>query len=287
MDLHDQPTESWQEEDRTQKLAPLPAEAFSPVPQDGILPSRKMSRRRLFGLTALGVAGAGALTAGGMGLAYETQRGTWNPFSSGSVANTAQIGHLLRRAGFGVTAEELNTYASLGFTGAVDHLLNYQQVSDDAMESRLNALKLDLNKPQPQQQWWFLRMAWTQRPLLEKMTLFWSGVFTSSYRKVGGKNAYMRMIVQNNFLRAHAFDTFDNLLLGITADPAMLFYLDLTKSHKNAPNENYARELMELFTLGIGHYTQQDVYEGAAALTGWHVVGKSTTARYVPVIIII
>ncbi|MBV9257562.1 MAG: DUF1800 domain-containing protein, partial [Ktedonobacteraceae bacterium] len=132
------------------------------------------------------------------------------------------------------------------------------------------------------QQWWLLRMAWTQRPLLEKMTLFWSGVFTSSFRKVGGKNAYMRMIVQNNFLRSHAFDTFDNLLLGITADPAMLFYLDLTKSHKNAPNENYARELMELFTLGLGHYTQQDVYEAASALTGWHVVGKSATARYVP-----
>lgn len=173
-------------------------------------------------------------------------------------------------------------YASLGFSGAVDRLLNYQQVSDAAMESRLNALNLDLNTPQQQQQWWLLRMAWTQRPLLEKMTLFWSGVFTSSFRKVGGKNAYMRMIVQNNFLRAHAFDTFDNLLLGITADPAMLFYLDLTKSHKNAPNENYARELMELFTLGVGHYTQQDVYEGAAALTGWHVAGKSTTARYVP-----
>ena len=72
----------------------------------------------------------------------------------------------------------------------------------------------------------------------------------------------------------------DNILLGITADPAMLFYLDLTKSTKNAPNENYARELMELFTLGLGHYTQQDVYEGAAALTGWHVRGL--TSRYLP-----
>ena len=81
----------------------------------------------------------------------------------------------------------------------------------------------------------------------------------------------MRMIIQNQFLRSHAFDTFDNILLGITSDPAMLFYLDLTKSRKNAPNENYARELMELFTLGLGHYTQRDVYEGAAALTGWHV----------------
>ncbi|HEY5004630.1 MAG TPA: DUF1800 domain-containing protein [Ktedonobacteraceae bacterium] len=279
MDLYDQPTEAW-DDDTTQKLAPPPPEAFSPTPQAAS--SGKVSRRKLFGLAALGVAGAGALTAGGFALASEMQRGTWNPFPSGPVASAAQIGHLLRRAGFSATAEELNMYASLGFSGAVDRLLNYQQVSDAAMESRLNTLNLDLSKPQQQQQWWLLRMALTQRPLVEKMTLFWSGVFTSSFRKVGGKNAYMRMIVQNNFLRTHAFDTFDNLLLGITADPAMLFYLDLTKSHKNSPNENYARELMELFTLGLGHYTQQDVYEGAAALTGWHVVGKNATARYVP-----
>ena len=119
-------------------------------------------------------------------------------------------------------------------------------------------------------------MAWTQRPLLEKMTLFWHGVLTSSFRKVGGKNGYMRMINQNNFLRDHAFDTYDNILLGITSDPAMLFYLDLTRSRKTMPNENYARELMELFTLGLGHYTQQDVYEGAAALTGWHIRGLSS-----------
>jgi len=81
-------------------------------------------------------------------------------------------------------------------------------------------------------------------------------------------------------LREHAFDTFDNILLGITSDPAMLFYLDLTKSTKKAPNENYARELMELFTLGLGHYTQQDVYEGASALTGWHI--KGLTSHYYP-----
>ncbi len=281
MDLYDQPTEQWAGEDITQKLAPPLHEAPPPV-STGVPGQRKVSRRKLFGLTALGVAGAGALTAGGFALASELQQGTWNPFHTGPVASSAQIGHLLRRAGFGATAGELSTYTSLGFSGSVDRLLNYQQVSDDALESRLKALNLDLTKTPQQQQWWLLRMAWTQRPLLEKMTLFWSGVFTSSFRKVGGKTAYMRMIVQNNFLRAHAFDTFDNILLGITADPAMLFYLDLTKSHKNSPNENYARELMELFTLGLGHYSQQDVYEGAAALTGWHIAGKGTTARYVP-----
>ena len=196
------------------------------------------------------------------------------------MASSVQAGHLLRRAGFGATPDDLATYKSLGYSGAVDRLLNYQQVSDDAMENRLKALNLNLNKPLDQQRWWLLRMAWTQRPLLEKMTLFWHGVLTSSFRKVGGPRAYMRMIIQNQFLRNHAFDTFDNILLGITADPAMLFYLDLTKSTKTAPNENYARELMELFTLGLGHYTQQDVYEGAAALTGWHVKGLSSV--YIP-----
>ena len=109
----------------------------------------------------------------------------------------------------------------------------------------MKSLNLDLAKPADQQQWWLLRMAWTQRPLLEKMTLFWHGLLVSSFRKVGGSKAYMRMITQNQFFRDHAFDTFDNILLGITGDPAMLFYLDLGKSKKNAPNENYAREVLQ------------------------------------------
>src|SRR2546421_5352386 len=123
-------------------------------------------------------------------------------------------------------------------------------------------------------------MAWTQRPFLEKLTLFWHGLLTSSFHKVGGKKGYPRIMIQNQFLRGHAFDTFDNILLGITGDPAMLFYLDLYKSRKNSPNENYARELMELFTIGIGNYTQQDVFEAAAALTGWHL--KGVNSQYVP-----
>src|SRR6266516_373930 len=282
MDMYDQPTEPWQGGDITQKRPTVTQEAFATVPATVGTTQRphKISRRKLFGVATAGVAGAAALTAGGFVLASELQHGTWNPFSAGPVATNAQIGHLLRRAGFGATPEEISTYTSLGFNGAVDRLLNYQQVPDDAMESRLNALHLDFSSPQNQQQWWLLRMAWTQRPLLEKMTLFWHGVLTSSYHKVGGRNAYTRMITQNNFLRTHAFDTFDNIMLGITVDPAMLFYLDLTKSTKKAPNENYARELMELFTLGLGHYTQQDVYEAAAALTGWHV--KGLTSRYLP-----
>ncbi len=93
------------------------------------------------------------LSAGGLTLASELQRGTWNPLSPG--ATNVQIGHLLRRAGFGATAQEISAYASLGFSGAVDRLLNYQQVSDDAMESRLKALNLDFSRPQNQQWWWY------------------------------------------------------------------------------------------------------------------------------------
>src|SRR2546422_5090345 len=148
----------------------------------------------------------------------------------GPIASNMQIGHLLRRAGFGASSIDLATYRSLGYSGAVDRLLNYSQVSDDDTENRLKALNLNLNNPVDQQRWWLLRMAWTQRPLLEKMTLFWHGLLTSSFHKVGGKKGYPRIMIQNKFLRDHAFDTFDNILLGITGDPAMLFYLDLYKS---------------------------------------------------------
>src|SRR6266487_4511145 len=234
-------------------------------------PKRQMSRREFIGVSAIGLAGLGA--AGGIGLEQWWQHGGLGNLFHGPLASSVQTGHLLRRAGFGADPDDLTTYRSLGFNGAVDRLLNYQQISDNDMEHRLN-------RPLEQVRWWLLRMAWTQRPLLEKMTLFWHGVLTSSFRKVGGRPGFMRMIIQNQFLRNHAFDTFDNILLGITADPAMLFYLDLAKSTRTAPNENYARELMELFTLGLGHYTQRDVSEAAAALTGWHLRGLSSV--YLP-----
>ena len=209
---------------------PAAASPFPTSPGAGRAPSRRrFMGKSLAGLAALGGIGIAA-AAGGVALEQWISHGGLGSATHGPMASEVQIGHLLRRAGFGATSDDLALYRNLGYTGAVDRLLNYQQVPDDAMENRLKALKLNLNSPLDQQRWWLLRMAWTQRPLLEKMTLFWHGVLTSSFRKVGGKNDYMRMIIQNNFLRAHAFDTFDNILLGITSDPAMLFYLDLTKS---------------------------------------------------------
>jgi len=292
-DIHNQPTEAFTKGDSVSRI-PSMGQAIPPAPAVPIAAAprkRMISRRALIGASIAGLAGAGI---GGFAFEQMLQRGGLNNLEqliqssglnaifhfNGPMASAPQIGHLLRRAGFGATPDELSTYRALGFNGAVDRLINYQQVSEDDTENRLKALNLNLSKPIDQQRWWLMRMAWTQRPLLEKMTLFWHGVLVSSFRKVGGPRAYARIMVQNQFLREHAFDTYDNILLGITADPAMLFYLDLTKSTKRAPNENYARELMELFTLGLGHYTQQDVYEGAAALTGWHVRGL--TSRYLP-----
>ena len=276
MDIYEQPTEPGKPEKGMQGQT---------RPQQGAVvanaqPRKGLSRRALF----TGLIGAGAAAVVG-GVAFEQWQQHGGSVFPGAPAATQQIGHLLRRAGFGARPNELATYAALGYSGAVDRLINYQQVSDDAMENQLKSLNLNLSTVRDQQRWWLLRMSLTQRPLLEKMTLFWHGVLTSSYRKTG--NQAILMNGQNNFLRSHAFDSYDNILLGITSDPAMLFYLDLTKSTKKAPNENYARELMELFTLGLGHYTQQDVSEGAAALTGWHVrgrvkAGQTPVAKYFP-----
>ena len=288
-DLYNQPTEAFTRASNVSPMATVdtlsPSDPHPPTP---VVPrARKLSRRALLGASVAGLAGVGV---GGFALEQIAQRGGLSNIEqriqrdgigalfhlNEPMASSQQMGHLLRRAGFGASPDELSTYRDLGYSGAVDRLINYQQVSEDNTENRLKALNLNLAKPLDQQRWWLLRMAWTQRPLLEKMTLFWHGVLVSSYHKVGGARAYGRIMVQNQFLRDHAFDTYDNMLLGITSDPAMLYYLDLTKSTKQSPNENYARELMELFTLGLGHYTQQDVFEGAAALTGWHVKGLTS-----------
>jgi uncharacterized protein (DUF1800 family) len=111
-------------------------------------------------------------------------------------------------------------------------------------------------------------MANTRRPLQEKMTFFWHGLLTSQLSVVRDPQA---MIDQNEFFRTHAMDPFPTILRGISIDPAMMVYLNVDGSQRSAPNENYARELMELYSLGIGNYTEQDVREAARAFTGWQV----------------
>jgi uncharacterized protein (DUF1800 family) len=239
---------------------------------------RRVSRRDVLigaGGAAIGVA---AITTGLLAIKGDIHLG-------GSAAVTPapdnQIGHLLRRAGFGAQASDIQEYSALGYDGAVDRLLNYNSIPDN-VDQLLQSMNLDLTTPVDEQRWWVVRMIYSKRQFLEKMTLFWHGMLTSSLQKIGGKTGYGRMITQNQFLRDHALDTYDNILLGITQDPAMMWWLDLRLNKAKAPNENYARELMELFTLGVnGGYTQDDVHNGALALTGF-TLHQDNTVTYNP-----
>ena len=114
--------------------------------------------------------------------------------------------------------------------------------------------------------WWANRMLATRRPLEEKLTLFWHGHFATGENKV---RDYRMMLRQNEMFRAHASGKFRDLLVGILKDPAMLVYLDNGENIKTHPNENFGRELLELFTMGVGNYTERDVREAARAFTGW------------------
>ena len=185
---------------------------------------------------------------------------------------TARISHLLRRAGFGETAAVRDRFARLGVEGAVDHLLDYERIDDSALDKRLASLAFDTAKPRDLMRWWLVRMVHTQRPFLEKIVLFWHGLLTSGFQKVGQGP---QMFNQNQLFRNHAVDRYGVLLKAVSRDPAMLSWLDSRSNRKSAPNENFARELMELFTMGPGNYTERDVRESARAFTGWGLREKS------------
>jgi len=214
-----------------------------------------------------------------------------------------QARHLLLRAGFGGTPKQIRTLAQWGPEKSVDYLLDTGEIpfeepaanrfdhnimrpaSEDERrayraarqrndEDTLARIRLQRQQRQRQdrqqiadmQRWWLERMIETPRPLEEKMTLFWHGHFATSYRTI--ENSY-HMYLQNQFLRTNALGSFADLLAGIIRDPAMLAYLDNNDSRVGKPNENLARELMELFSLGVGNYDEQDIKEGARALTGY------------------
>src|ERR1700730_6065378 len=186
----------------------------------------------------------------------------------------SQVAHLLRRAGFSTTEAELDQYASLGFAGALDRLLNPEQVDDSATDQLLAPLATDLGDPKKIESakfWWFNRMLYTQRPLQEKMTLFWHNHFATANSKV---NNAVLMLQQMQLFRNNGLGNFETLLQKVTRDPATLIWLDNRLTRKGAPNENYAREVQELFTVGIGNYTEQDIHEAARAFTG-HTLEKN------------
>ncbi len=178
--------------------------------------------------------------------------------------------HLFRRAGFSATLQQLHD--ALGGTpgDAVDVLLaverepqSFRQEMSDLVQATLGTGNVKQLSAQ-----WAYRMLHTPVPLLEKMTLFWHGHFATSADKV--EDAEL-MLAQNNLLRQHALGDFKTLLLEVSHDPAMLIYLDSVSNRKAHPNENYAREIMELFCLGEGNYSEQDIRELARCFTGWEI----------------
>jgi len=206
--------------------------------------------------------------------------------------NFATAAHLLNRAGFGGTPDQIEEFARLTPAAAVDRLLDYpteapaettaawSKIEPDraarlrafrqAGEEERKKLAQERNRTQREQMlgllhWWLQRMVSGPHPLQEKLTLFWHGHFATSVLKV--KEPYL-MWRQNDLFRRHGAGRWESLLTEVTRDPAMLIWLDQAQSKPNHPNENYARELMELFALGEGHYTEQDVTEAARALTG-------------------
>ncbi len=184
--------------------------------------------------------------------------------------------HLYRRAGFGGSPEELDLAVSLGREGAVSRLVDFERISSDGLEAYLSLFGFDpagfsqvpFDRESELRRWWYLRMQYTPRPLEEKMTLFWHNHFATSVTKVGEPAL---MYQQNQVFRTLGMGRFADLLLEVSRDPAMLIWLDNASSVKGRPNENFAREVMELFTMGRGNYTQNDVRESARALTGWTV----------------
>src|SRR5258708_3479866 len=178
IDMFDQPTEPRMNFDQAQDdNPPTPLEATqAPIPpaappQPAPVSRRKFMGKSVAGLAALGGAGVAA-ALGGVALEKLIQHGGLTTPFQGPAASSMQTGHLLRRAGFGASPEGIALYKPLGFSGAVDRLLNYQQVADDDLQNRLKALNINLNSPADQQRWWLLRTAWTPRPLLENLALF-------------------------------------------------------------------------------------------------------------------
>ncbi len=206
----------------------------------------------------------------------------------------AKAAHLLSRAGFGGRPDEIDRVVRLGMDAAVDELLDYGRFPESvpppdfsslravwesyarlvqmraAERERFDAIviaqRADNQKFQEIREWWMTRMIQTPRVLQEKMVVFWHGLLVSGRPEV--RQAEM-LFIQNELFRRGALGNFKDLIVGISKDPAMLRYLDNNINRKGKPNENYARELLELFTMGIGNYTERDIKEAARAFTGW------------------
>jgi len=214
-----------------------------------------------------------------------TPRSAWTPEAAA---------HLLSRAGFGGSPEDVERLHSAGPERAVEALLEGAEDSADfpapewAKPTDFRGFRMEMRSLDQEQRqmkarerrreqnqnmgdlvsWWTWRMRYTSHPLREKMTLFWHGHFATSYIKV--RDAYL-IYQQNETFRKHALGNFEEMTKAVSKDPAMIRWLDTDKSKKEMPNENFARELFELFTLGEGNYSEDDIRESARAFTGYRI----------------
>lgn len=196
----------------------------------------------------------------------------------------ALMSHLMRRAGFGSRIPELEALVSQGYEAIVEQLVNPENQFDidEAIFFRYHP-QAELINPQinPHAQLnWLYRMVNTKRLLQEKMALFWHHVFATGNDKVG--DAYA-MHSQVEMFRSHGMGNYKDLLLQLARNPAMIYWLDNQENHKRAPNENWGRELLELFSMGVGHYTEEDVFECSRAFTGWTFTGRVIGIQLGPV----
>src|SRR5215831_19948212 len=206
-----------------------------------------------------------------------------------------EIEHLLRRAGFGARSDELDMYGQMSIPQAVDTLVNFEGVADtvDGLIGTTGYVNVTLRgqfSPQSNivdsRQRWLFRMVHTDRPLQEKMALFWHNHFATGYNKIAGTLGategarYMAAKAtedpghvrgQIEMLRENALGNFRDILLNIAKDAAMLVWLDGRNNTRALPQENFGREIMELFTVGVGNYTEPDVYAAARVFTGWNL----------------
>ncbi len=213
-----------------------------------------------------------------------------------------RIEHLLRRAGFGARPDELDTYGAMTIPQAVDALLNYDGVTDDVdafigKPGYVNTTIRGQFAPQSNivdsRQRWLFRMVHSDRPLQEKMTLFWHNHFATGYNKIAGTLGAAegaRYLAakpsdgpggvrgQIEMLRDNALGNFRDILVNIAKDTAMLVWLDGRTNTRAKPQENFGREIMELFTVGVGNYTESDVYTAARVFTGWNLTRQGVAA---------
>jgi uncharacterized protein (DUF1800 family) len=188
-----------------------------------------------------------------------------------TAADMELTAHLMRRAGFGATREELADLALLGYEGVVDHLIEAEEaytISDHLIRRYHNEQSGLMGNASPVS-YWLYKMISTKSPMREKVALFWHSIFATGY---SGKVVQGKLLIdQVSMFRRIGMGSVRTLLLELSRNPAMIAWLDNLDNHKDAINENFGRELLELFSMGVGNYSEQDIKEAARAFTGWTI----------------